>query len=152
MGPAFFTGENSVIYKTIKYLFGGIFLVSGITKIFSYQETVLYFAGLLNVSTTILGLLLTILILLEVTISVLAWWDMINVKIIFILVEAVLIMFLVMNLLFLFQGIENCGCFGAVIQNSPLASLLKTVILILAGIYLHKNRSSQNPETRQIKI
>jgi hypothetical protein len=136
MGSTLFIGENSVIYNMLKYLFITMFLVSGVTKILSFNDTLIYFAGITKISLPNLTLLLWILIIVELFIPVLVWMNGLQVKMIFLSILTLLVTFLITNLLFIIQGVENCGCFGAGIQSYPVVGIIKTGILILIVYFL----------------
>ncbi len=143
MGCTFFPGEDLVIYIILKYLFIAIFLVSGLSKYLSFEDTLIYFASLIKISFPLLSLLLWILILSELLIPVLVWINGFQSKTIFRLILILLVSFLITNIVFLFLGLENCGCFGVEIQSHPVLGIAKTVILIMIWGSLRGNKLSQ---------
>ena len=143
MGRTFFPGEDPVIYFLIKYLFMAIFLVSGISKYLSFEDTLIYFASLTMISFPLLSFLLWILILSELLIPALVWMNGFQSRTVFLLILILLVSFLITNIVFLFLGLENCGCFGVEIQSHPVLGIAKTVILIMIWGSLRGNKLSQ---------
>lgn len=143
MGCTFFPGEDPVIYFLLKYLFITIFLVSGLSKYLSFEDTLIYFATLTMISLPLLSFLLWILILSELLIPALVWMNGFQSKTVFRLILILLISFLITNIVFLFLGLENCGCFGVRIQSHPVLGIAKTVILIIIWSFLRGNKLSQ---------
>ena len=142
MDRALPAGENPVISTILKYLCSLIFLVSAIGKVISFEETHSYFAGILKISPTSLTLLLMVLVIGELFISLIILRDGLRAKGMFILVQTILILFLISNILFAMQDIENCGCFGVLVKNSPSVGILKTVFLLFVVNYLRRGHRS----------
>jgi len=152
MGHTFFTGENPVIHYMLKYLLMIIFLVSGISKILNFTETLIYFAGITNISYTALTLFLILLIIVELSVSFFVWMDGFQSNTAYIFIQTLLLIFLITNFLFSIQGVENCGCFGAGIQSNPAVGILKTGVMILIVVYLRKGKIfSSHYKIRKIK-
>jgi len=143
MGCTFFPGEDPVIYFLLKYLFIAIFLVSGLSKYLSFEDTLIYFASLTMISFPLLSFLLWILILSELLISALVWINGFQSKTVFRLILILLVSFLITNIVFLFLGVENCGCFGVGIQSHPVLGIAKTVILIMIWGFLRRDMLSR---------
>jgi len=143
MGGTFFPGEDPVIYFMLKYLFIAIFLVSGLSKYLSFEDTLIYFASLTMISFPLLSFLLWILILSELLIPALVWINGFQSRTVFRLILILLVSFLITNIVFLFLGLENCGCFGVGIQSHPVLGIAKTVILIMIWVFLRGNKLSQ---------
>jgi hypothetical protein len=54
-----------------------------------------------------------------------------------------------------FKGLEDCGCFGSFIKLSPIASLIKNIVLIgltLAGMRQAKQDASKSPAESDFQI
>jgi hypothetical protein len=148
MGYTFFSGEIPVIYSVLKYLFVMVFLVSAVGKGFNFNNTVNYYMGITNLSSTFLIILLGLLILIEMAISVFVWIEDVESKPLFISIMILLGLFLTTNIFFLFRGTDNCGCFGAGIQSHPTIGIIKTTSLILIWIYLRKKSTPPINEDR----
>lgn len=132
-----------MIYFLLKYLFIAIFLVSGISKYLSFEDTLIYFASLTMISFPLLSFLLWILIISELLIPALVWMNGFQSKTVFWLILILLVSFLITNIVFLFLGLENCGCFGIGIQSHPVLGIAKTVILIMIWGFLRRDMLSR---------
>jgi hypothetical protein len=129
-----------MISYMLKLLFVLIFLVSAVSKMLSFNDTLVYFAGSLKISLPILSILLSILIIFELVIPVIVWIKGYHSKMVFGSILFLLFTFLIANSLFFVQGLENCGCYGTSIKSSPIVGIIKTVILMIILTYLRKNR------------
>lgn len=143
MGGAFFSGEIPVMFIILKFVFVMMFLVSAVSKILSFNQTLVYLAGIIMISLPILTILLWILITIELVVSAVVWIEGYQSKMIFGSIQFLLFAFLITNILFFLYGIENCGCFGADTQSYPIVGVLKTMLLMIILSYLRTN--SVNP-------
>ena len=128
-----------MIFYLLKYIFISIFLVSGIGKFLSFNETLVYFAGITKISIPQLTVLLWILIMSELFISALVWLNGFRSKIFFYLIFILLVSFFIINGVFLLLGVNNCGCFGAGFQSHPVIGIIKTVVLLVILFVLREN-------------
>jgi hypothetical protein len=117
-----------------------IFLVSAVSKMLSFNETLIHFAGILKVSHPILSIFLSILIIIELVVSVIVWIEGYNSKIVSGSIQFLLFTFLITNILFFVHGLENCGCFGTSIKSYPITGIIKTIVLLIILGYLRKNK------------
>jgi hypothetical protein len=124
----------------LKYLLIMIFLGSAISKIVGFYNTLIYFAGISNISFPFLTSFILIIIILELLIPVLIWINNLKSKIIYISIQFLLVIFLITNILLFFMGVENCGCFGAGIQSHPSLGIPKTFFLIMIVYYLREGK------------
>ena len=131
-----FHGKIPMISYFMKTVFLAIFLLSAFGKIYHYNDTLVYFAGITKISVPVVSRLLWILILLEVVIPVLIWVNGSHSFFIFGSTLFLLITFLIMNILFFVYDVENCGCFGTGIESSPISGIIKTILLIMILSYL----------------
>lgn len=144
MGGVFFHGKIPMISFFMKTVFLVIFLLSAFGKIYHYNDTLVYFAGITKISLPVLSPLLWILILLEVVIPVLIWINGSHSNFIFGSALFLLITFLIMNILFLVYNVESCGCFGTGIVSSPISGIIKTILLIVILSYLRIVRPNKD--------
>lgn len=42
------------------------------------------------------------------------------------------------------KEIQNCGCFGAVLQMSPIESIFKNILLLIIALFVYKNTKPEN--------
>jgi len=123
-----------------KFLFAVIFLGSAIGKIVEFDHSLIHFAGMTRISFPLLTSFLRILILIELIIPLLVWMNGFRSKIIYISIQSLLVIFLILNILFFFIGVENCGCFGVSVQSHPKVGILKIIFLLMIVNYLRKGR------------
>lgn len=127
-----------MISFVLKFIVVTIFLLSGVSKILSFNGTLIYLVGIFRVSPQILTILLWILIVIELVVPVIILMDGYQSIFVFRSIQFLLITFLITNILFLVYGLENCGCFGTRIQSYPINGIVKTVILLIILSYLRK--------------
>ena len=125
--------------KTLtKYLISGVFIFSAFTKLFDYQNTIIFFNELFGSGLLYSKIFLSLLVFVEMTIAYLLLFDYLKNKLAYILIIALMVLFLLANILFAISGKNNCGCFGTAIISSPFASFVKNII-ILFSIYHLRN-------------
>ena len=144
VGITFFPGEIFMISLIMKLVFLAIFLVSAIGKIISFDDTLIHMAGITKISLPVLYRFLWLIIILELIIPVLVLMNGAQSRIIFGAILFLLISFLIVNVLFSINGVENCGCFGTGIQSNPKSGILKTIILIVMLVFLQKTGREKN--------
>ena len=124
----------------IKYLVSGVFVFSAFTKLADYQNTMTFFDELFGFGTLYLKIFLSVLILLELIIAYLIFFDFLKNTKVYASITVLMNLFVFSNILFAIYGINNCGCFGTAIMSSPVASLIKNIFLLYAIYYLRKYR------------
>ena len=67
-------------------------------------------------------------------------FDFILNKAIYYLISFSLLFFTMISIVFMIFGIENCGCFGTIIIDKPVISIIKNVILFTI-LYVLKKKS-----------
>lgn len=133
-----------MISLIMKLVFLAIFLVSAIGKIISFNDTLIHMAEITRISLPVLYRFLWLIILLELIIPILVLMNGAQSRIIFGAILFLLVSFLIVNVLFSINGVENCGCFGTGIQSSPPTGILKTILLIVILGFLRKIGKEKN--------
>ncbi len=131
---------TSSIIRLISFLLGGVFVFSGIAKLFSITHFADEFAQYVDLYLNIAVLLRYRLILsigicvLEISIGLWSFFsvDSIPLSVVTILVLFVFTFFTGQNYFFpaFGQGIDSCGCFGDVVSLAPKWSFVKCLVLV----------------------
>ncbi|MFA3782331.1 MauE/DoxX family redox-associated membrane protein [Melioribacteraceae bacterium 4301-Me] len=130
------------LQNIIRYVLGIVFLFSAIMKLTDYKTTAVLFANLIGFEILYAKVFLGLLILLEIIISYVFLADFVKNNFIYYSVSGMITIFIITNIVFLLKGYNNCGCFGSIIESSPLVSIIKN-ILMLYGVYYLKNNTYQ---------
>lgn len=120
-----------MIFYMMKLLFVMIFLVSAISKILDFNNTLIYFSGVLKISLPVMYAGLWFLIMIELLVPVVVWMEKFKKPINFVSLQLLLLTFLIINIHFMVKGLDNCSCFGASIKSYPVFSMLKIIILMI---------------------
>lgn len=118
--------------KFPEYLLSAIFMMAAITKLFSLRDTAEVYSLMFNISFAVSLILVAILIILEVSFSLLIPTAHLSNNILFIMISLFVLLFVGANVFMILLGADNCGCFGTIIQESPSLSLIKNILVILA--------------------
>jgi len=152
MDGSLFPGVFTMMIYFSNYLLVVTFLSSAFGKIAGFDDTLFYFVRIMKISFALLSSLLVILIIIEFLIPVLVCTNNLQSMVIYILIQILLIAFLITKILFFIQGIDNCGCFGSSFKSHPIIGVIKTVVLIMIGYYLHSgNTLPKRFKNRKIK-
>ncbi len=118
-------------YGTIfKYIIALIYISSAVLKLIDFEATVLIIQSIVHIDIMLLKTALFVLILTEVSIAVTLLLNYLKLLAKYVLIFLSII-FIVFNLVLIFKGIDNCGCFGASIKQSPYISLIKNIAIII---------------------
>jgi hypothetical protein len=126
---------------------GIIFLLSALLKLIDFNSTVELFADMLGFEIILIRIFLMFLILVELIIAYLIIEDYVKNKYIFFTIGGMIAAFILVNFFFLVKGYNNCGCFGKLVNSSPLLSVIKNVILLYGLFYLWKNAATNDKIT-----
>jgi len=126
-----------------KYLISGVFIFSAFTKLLDYQNTIIFFDELFVIGLFYSKILLSVLVFVEIIIAYLLLFDYLKNKLAYVFIIALMVLFLLANILFAISGKNNCGCFGTTIISSPLMSIAKNIIILLSVVYLRHDLSSE---------
>jgi len=127
----------------MKTVFVAIFFISAFSKIYDFNLTLIYFVGITQLPVPVLSKLLWMLILLELIVPLLVWFNGAHSGLIFGSIFALLFIFLITNVLFLVHNVDNCGCFGTGIQSTPISGIIKIILLIIILSYLRSGRRNK---------
>ena len=122
----------------IKYLLALVFLISSAMKLIDFRNTINFYSGVLDLSFNLARILIVLLILIELMFSLFILFDFIKYNTVFYLIACALIIFTAASVMFWITGINNCGCFGTIITDKPLVSIIKNIFLFAALIVLRK--------------
>lgn len=112
---------------TISAIFG----ISALTKIFDFENTVVYFASFTNINIEVVHYLVATTILIELTFVCLLVFNQRSANTVYSVILITLIAFLGTSVAMAFMEAENCGCFGTFLEVNPLISVLKNLLLIV---------------------
>jgi uncharacterized membrane protein YphA (DoxX/SURF4 family) len=121
--------------RIIEIVIGLFFIVSAVTKLIDFPGTISFFISISGLDFALVKTGLIVLSLLEISVGVsflINTWDK---QIIFFSTICLLSFFIVLNIYFFFKGYTNCGCFGTQFTSTPLASLLKNIIICSYLLY-----------------
>lgn len=126
--------------SVFKYIMILIFLISAIFKLMDYQNTAILISDLLGLTVIMskMGLSLTIVIELFLLIAILKDWQ--KKKTVYGFGLFVFCSFIILNVTFIKNNVENCGCMGTLIANDPFFSLIKSVIMLILFVYISSNK------------
>ncbi len=132
-----------MIIFLMKTVFVAIFFISAFSKMYDFDLTLIYFADITKLPIPVLSKLLWMLIFLELIIPLLVWFNGAHSGLIFGSILTLLFIFLMTNVLFLLENVDNCGCFGTRIQSTPTSGIIKIILLILILSYLRNGRGNK---------
>ncbi|MCL5029531.1 MAG: hypothetical protein M1480_11015 [Bacteroidetes bacterium] len=107
-----------------------IFMSSAILKLVDFQSTVVMLQDIISIQNITVNIGLYLLIIIEAFIAAALILNLFKHSIknlIFFLSTA----FIVFNLVLIFKGIDNCGCFGGSVKQSPYLSLIKNILIMI---------------------
>lgn len=131
----------------IKYILGVVFLLSAFLKLIDFNATVELFTNILGFGIWLLRIFLALLILVELIIAYLIIEDYLKYKFVFLVIGGMIAAFILVNFSFWIKGYNNCGCFGSLVNSTPLLSMIKNAILLYGLFYLWKNGATNDKMT-----
>lgn len=139
---------DNKIKNIVRYLIAVLFLVSAITKITDFKNTILFFENIFEVDYFLVKTGLIILILLELFIVYGFIVKGVNSVNFYKSVAGLLAVFIMTSLYFEIREINNCGCFGASIESSPLLTIIKNILIIAGLIFLVRKEKENGYENK----
>lgn len=127
--------------RLFRYIVSGVFAVSASMKLLDFENTTMYFKGLLGIGFKSAQSIIFVAILVEffVAYSLPLQWQ--GETVVRKAAMAILVLFLVISTAMAFTGVENCGCFGTVWISHPWISVAKnSVLLIMLTLAGHESR------------
>jgi len=125
--------------ELIKYLIATVFLISALAKLVDFKNTIDFFFNVSQLDYSIVKILIVTIILFELVIVFFLVKELYTLNTIYVSIILLLFFFILLNAIFLYLEIENCGCFGTKIITNPLISLIKNMMMIVLLIFLKKN-------------
>jgi len=116
-------------YKIIRVNLILLYLFSLIFKCIDIRSTQNYFIKLTGFSNKVILICLLAVIVLEFFVIIYFIWGK-KIIIILTLLQVFHLIFIAINLFVIFQGFDNCGCFGTVIKVNPQITIAKNMIII----------------------
>jgi hypothetical protein len=138
MDCIFFYNGHTMIKFLLKSVLMMIFVISAGSKLYDFGNTSQYFKLISGFPLAIITVFLTGLILVELVIGVVVLLDGYRSLVIYYSIIIILILFMIINILFYFNGVENCGCFGTTIATPPIFSLFKSTLLVLIICHIRR--------------
>lgn len=129
-----------ILFFILQFLTAGIFILSGISKLFPIEPFEVVFIDL-GISNWVLApFIARTIIAFEIFIGVSILINLWVKKTIYYLAQSMLVVFSVYLVFLLFTegNTSDCGCFGQLIALSPLSSLIKNIVLMLILFSLPK--------------
>jgi len=143
MGVFNVLNKNKFLMDLLRYLIVVVFFVSAAMKIADFINTAYFFSYSFGISSTITRLLLFILISVELFLG-LAIVAKVNIlQQIYSATIILMILFILIEIGFIYKGIDNCGCFGTVWKMNPVVSIIKTFILVFVILLLKRNTKNE---------
>ena len=139
MGVINVLNKNKFLITCLKYLISFVFLFSAVTKIADFQNTLYFFSDIFGTTYIVTKYFLVFLIAFELVLAFIIAIPIFDLKIVYAVTIAFLIFFILIKIGFIYQGINNCGCFGTVWKMKPLTSIIKTMLLIFILLILKNN-------------
>lgn len=145
---------KKVSFGLLCSLMGAIFIFSGYTKLYPIEPFEYTFVDLGFINWQVAPFIARILIGLEFFIGVLLLFNISLRKIAYKSGIALLLLFSVylILLIFLTGNKGNCGCFGTVIQMTPLQALIKNIIMLGGFFVLYKYHEGWNFNKKSVII
>ncbi|MHB1687136.1 MAG: MauE/DoxX family redox-associated membrane protein [Ignavibacteriaceae bacterium] len=122
----------------LKYFLAFVFLFSAFMKLIDFRNTVYFYSTVIGLPIGAIKILLALLIMLELIFAGFISFDFILNKTIYYLIFFSLLFFTVTSIAFMIFGIDNCGCFGTIIIDKPVISIIKNVLLFTILFILRK--------------
>lgn len=126
-----------MLKRSIEIIIGSTFLVSAITKLTDFNNTVNFIISITGTNYSTVKTGLVFLSLLEIAIGISFFVKVWTKSYLFYTITGLLLLFILLNIYLMVQGYSNCGCFGTQIVSSPFASLVKNALIILFMIYFY---------------
>ncbi len=133
--------SHVLLRSILNKIISSIFAFSASLKILSFEESVLLFEEQFKVNFLFLALMLISLICLEILCAVGLWQ---NNRLASKLSIALVIFFSTVVVLQLVLGVNNCGCFGTLIEISPSITLLKNMIILTLLTFILRRTGRNN--------
>lgn len=139
---------DNKIKNIVRYFIAILFLVSAITKIIDFRNTILFFENIFGIDYFLVKTGLIILILLELFIVYGFIVKGVNSVNFYKSVAGLLAVFIMTSLYFEIREINNCGCFGTSIESSPLLTIIKNILIIAGLIFLVRKEKENGYENK----
>ena len=124
--------------NTLKYFLAFVFFFSAFMKLIDFRNTEYFYSTVIKLPVDAVKIMLSLLIILELIFAGLISFDFILNKTIYYLIFFSLLFFTMTSISFMIFGIDNCGCFGTIIIDKPVISVIKNVILLIILFILRK--------------
>lgn len=108
-------------------------------KLYSLDETILYFEQISGIEYVYIFRIIIILIIIEMLIIMIIVFNFYRIPYLYYPILLFFTSMLIINIFFLFLGVENCACFGVGIRTSPLFSIIKCLVLIGSFMWIKKH-------------
>ena len=139
MGVIYVHDKNTFLMELLRYFIVVVFFVSAAMKIDDFFNTSYFFSNTFGFSITTAKYLLFLLISVELFLGSAITAKVTILQKIYSMTIVLLILFVFLQLVFFYKGINNCGCFGTLWKMDPLISIMKTVLLLFIIIILKRN-------------
>ena len=138
-----FKKRTITMTKFFKYILIVAFLISAVFKLADFENTILLITKIMALSYSGAKAGLIILIIVELFISLVFFREWYAHKIFFHFIMSVFVFFIIINITFINNGVENCGCLGASVTSSPWIGLLKNIVMasLFAFITVKKKKN-----------
>ncbi len=130
---------KKLIFNIIKYFVGLFFLVSAVLKLVDFQNSILFFSDIFKLTFGWSKFGLFLIILLELVFASAMMQTKFKIQLVYSAMIVILLLFSGISLIFFGLDIENCGCFGTIIQTDPILTIGKNILLIGLILFLKKH-------------
>lgn len=131
--------NKKLIFNIIKYFVGLFFLLSAVMKLVDFQNSVLFFSDVFNLTFGWSKFGLFLIILLELVFAAAMMQKKFKIQLVYSAMIVALVLFSGVSLVFFGLGLENCGCFGTIVQTDPILTIGKNILLIGLVLFLKKH-------------
>ena len=122
----------------LKYFLAFVFFFSAFMKLIDFRNTEYFYSTVIKLPVDAVKIMLSLLIILELIFAGLISFDFILNKTIYYLIFFSLLFFTVTSIAFMIFGTDNCGCFGTIIIDKPVISVIKNIILFTILFFLRR--------------
>lgn len=137
-----------MLRKIIAIVIGFVFVFSALAKLFDFVNTVNFIMSVTGLTYSLSKFGLLTLTFCEIVIGFAFIFNYWRVPIMLYSTYTLIAFFILVNIVLFLRGYSNCGCFGTLIESSPIISLIKNLLIIiyLIAVPYSNNKSILCPD------
>lgn len=136
----FFRKDQWIARLTISF----VFMASAIMKLADFEDSIDLIQEMFDLQHHNARLLLAISILFEIMMAMLVVVRHFQSSETYLILILAISLFIVINGWQIYTQQENCGCFGTMVQMSPVVTLAKNCFLLFLAVSIRKKMSGRN--------